>query len=618
VHGAGRTLAHTVRGQSVLAQSVLARTVVWPACALLLAGCASMPDRSEVTKVGSEQRSDADQQVRVFGVKPQKNEQPLELVRGFLEATTSDEADYQTAREYLTPSRAARWNPFVRVSVLSGAMRLSAQHGTGRQGEEDTTVSLAADQVATVDRNRSFAPAAASYRAVLHLVRTAAGDWRIDSLPDGLALSDSDFQRIYQSVNRFYFAQPAPDAGRSAPAQDGLVADPVYVRRRIDPVSATVQALLSGPSSWLQPVVTSAFPAGTRLGGQNPVLDDSGNLRVRFSDEVTRAGRGQCERMAAQLLQSVQDQSSARIESAQVQRSDGTAVCTLGRDGAQAYAPGRVVGDTSQEYFVDAQHRVVALSSTAENAHRVPGPLGDGRAQVRSVAVARDGRTAAGVRTDGRALYVAALSSGGAARTVLTSAAHDPGNGLTAASWDGLGNLWVADRDPARPRLLMWRDGRTTEVSVPNLADGRIEGLRVAADGVRVALLVHQAGHTTLRLGRVERGGTADRPEVSVTELRTVAPQLADVEAASWAGESRLVVVGRQSRGVQQLQYVDTDGSAAYTPSSPGISRVSAVAASEDQSQPLLVDSEEGMYRLPADAEWRQVSPDGMSPVYPG
>ena len=207
---------------------------------------------------------------------------------------------------------------------------------------------------------------------------------------------------------------------------------------------------------------------------------------------------------------------------------------------------------------------------------------------------------------------------GCAARTAVTSKGHNAADRLSAPSFDGLGDVWVADRDPQAPRLVMWRDGQSMDVSVPNLADGRIDAVRVAADGVRIALLVERDGHTTLQLGRVERTGTPDRPQVSVTELRAVAPQLQDVEAVSWAGESRLVVVGRQSRGVQQLQYVDTDGSATYIPSLPGISKVSAVAASEDQSRPLLVDTDAGMYRLPVDNDWQQVSPDGTAPVYPG
>ncbi len=600
---------------------VLAKAGALLGCTMLLAGCASMPDSSEVNKVGGEPRLDNDPQVRVFGVQPQKNEKPLQIVQGFLEATTSDEADYQTARKYLTGS-AAKWDPFAGITVVSGSDGLNLSPGPGAGGRDDAgdTIALTATQVAAVDRKNSYTPAQAPYRTTFHLVKVG-GEWRIDSLPDGLVLSDSDFQRIYRSVNVYYYAQLGPDADRTPAAQHVLVADPVYLRRRIDPVTSTVQALLAGPSTWLQPVVASAFPPGTRLAGQNQklALDDSGKLRVQLGDTAAGIGHDQCERMAAQLLHTVQDQTSAQVGSVELARADGGSVCTLNHDQAQAYAPSRIEGSGSQQYYVDDEHRMVAVSGNADSAHRVLGPFGEPQAQLQSVAVSRDEELAAGVRTDGRWLEIAPLAAAGTARHVLTSAAPDAAHGFTAPSWDGLGNLWVADRDPAHPRLLMLRDGTPTEVSVPNLADGRISALRVSADGVRIALLVTRGNRTTLQLGRVERSGTPDHPVVAVTELRAVAPQLEDVEAASWAGESRLVVVGRRSRGVQQLQYVDTDGSAAYTPTLPGISKVSAVAAFEDQKRPLLVDSDdEGMFRLPPDANWEQVSPNGTSPVYPG
>jgi two-component system sensor histidine kinase MtrB len=131
-------------------------------------------------------------------------------------------------------------------------------------------------------------------------------------------------------------------------------------------------------------------------------------------------------------------------------------------------------------------------------------------------------------------------------------------------------------------------------------------------------MLVTENGRTTLRLGRIERGGTQQHPQLTVTALRLVTPHLEDVKAASWAGVSRLVVVGQESGGVEQIQYVDVDGSASDTTTLPGISGVASVAASESPDKPLLAELGDGIFRLPTDANWKQVSPKGSSPVYPG
>lgn len=153
---------------------------------------------------------------------------------------------------------------------------------------------------------------------------------------------------------------------------------------------------------------------------------------------------------------------------------------------------------------------------------------------------------------------------------------------------------------------------------MPNLGDGRIESLRVAADGVRIAMLVTEGSSTTLRLGRVERGGTQAHPEFTVTALRQVTPYLEDVKAASWAGVSR--IGGRRAgvRGVQQIQYVGVDGSTSDDTTVPGISGVTSVAASESQDKPLLASLGDGIFRLPTDGNWKAVTPKGSSPVYPG
>ena len=53
---------------------------------------------------------------------------------------------------------------------------------------------------------------------------------------------------------------------------------------------------------------------------------------------------------------------------------------------------------------------------------------------------------------------------------------------------------------------------------------------------------------------------------------------------------------------MQQIQYVSTDGSAA--PALEGISEASSVAASEDQTRPLLASYNGSVYRLPLDGNW--------------
>ncbi|MBR7677672.1 GerMN domain-containing protein [Streptomyces daliensis] len=580
-----------------------------------------MPDEGKVDRVDSSHRAEPDSQVRVFGVSPQKGEEPQQIVRGFLEATTSDEATFTTAKEYLTKGLARSWDPFARTTVLSDGPSPGRAHRTA--GERGYTVEVSGSRMAVVDGKHAYSPDKGDYTKGFHLSKVK-GEWRIDRMPSGLVLGESDFQRIYRPINTYYYALLGPDSESVAGGKDVLVADSIYLRRRIDPVTETVAALLAGPTDWIDPVVTSSFPRGAKLArGQHLSLDDSGALSVHLNARGARADRAQCSRMAAQVLHTVQGQASAKVSKVELAGPDGEGLCEQTREQAEIYEPGRLNGRAARQYFIDDKHRVAAFAGNSEKPKPVEGALGQGKVEMGSVAVSRSEREGAAVTRGRRSLYVASLAQGSdLGEPVLTSKAKSEGDRLTAPSWDGLGDLWVADRDPDSPRLLRLRGGTETpeEVTVPGLRKGqRIESLRIASDGVRIALRVQEPnGRRTLQLGRVERSGTVEKPEVTVAELRPVAPQMEDVVAASWAGGSRLVVVGRESGSVQQLQYMETDGSVSNQPTLPGINDVTGVAASEDEDKPLLADSEDGIVRLPPDANWKTLTGSGSEPVYPG
>lgn len=591
-----------------------------PLCAvLLLSGCASMPSGGEVRKVGDGQRADADSQVRVFGIPPGPGETASEIVSGFLEATTSSEEDFATAKKYLSKDLQKRWNPLAKITVYSGVLQSQDDAGTNRR-EGWAKVALSGTKAAVVDTKHTYQPDQTAFDTSFHLTREN-NEWRIDELDDGLVLSESDFQRIYHSANMYYFADLGSDAQRYGSTLETLVADPVYLRNQTDSLAATVSALLGGPTDWLDPVAYTAAPAGVRLYDKGPdhgvTLDDSQHLKVRL-DHAADGLRGQrCTGLAAQLFATVQAQASAKLTSAEILRADGSRACVLPSARARSYGPENLVGSAGGQYFIsdDAQHRLMELSAESTQANAVTGPFGVNKPDLRSAAVSRDGRTAAGVRTGGRQMVVGSLvDDRPLGPPVVTSAVR---NGLSAPSWDGFGDLWVADRDPTAAKLLMLRNGggSPAEVSVPEI-DGRVESLRVASDGVRIALVVAKDGHTMLQLGRIERGGTLQHPEFSVTGLRALTPPGETVKSVSWAGASRLVVLGSELGGVQQIQYVNTDGSASGA--LQGVSEAASVAASEDQTRPLLASYDRNVYRLPADANWKQVTPKGGSPVYPG
>ncbi|MFJ6083082.1 LpqB family beta-propeller domain-containing protein [Streptomyces sp. NPDC092369] len=596
------------------------RATAYAACGVvLLAGCASMPDSGDLRGVESTPRQDT--QVRVFAMPPQDDAQPSDIVSGFLEALTSDDPGYSTARQYLTRTASQTWQPGLSTTVLQNGPGTEA---IGHEVANDLTFTLTGTKVATVDEQQSYAAAKGAYAAPVHLTRDKkTKQWRIDRLPQGVVMGKSDFQRNYMSVNKYYFAS---NSTANTQAHTAAVADPVYVRRYVDPTTEMVRSLLNGPSRWLDPVVRTSFPTGTALkkGVKALTPDDQNKLTVPLNENAARVGSAKCGEMAAQLLFTLQNLTPI-VDTVEL-RSGSKRLCSLGDDPGDLVDTRASAQHPSYLYFIDSKKRLVRLSAENPNTapDPVPGALGETGKALLSVAVSRDEQSAAGVADDGKDLYVASLVSGGSlGDAVLTSHGSTEENRLTAPSWDAHGDLWVADRDPADPRLLLLEQGRGEPIVVkaPGL-DGRIQDVRVAADGVRIALVVAKGDRTSLLIGRIERtgetGGKDERPTVWVQELRSATPELEDVTAMSWAGDSRLVVVGREQGGVQTMRYVQIDGSTPEGPAPAALTGVKELTAAEDDRLPLVAYSEDGIVRLRSGAQWQKVVTDGTAPVYPG
>ncbi|MFD7704830.1 LpqB family beta-propeller domain-containing protein [Streptomyces caelestis] len=596
------------RGAPVRAVAYAASGVV------LLAGCASMPDNGDLRGVESTPRQDA--QVRVFAMPPSEDANPTQIVQGFLEALTSDDPDYKTARQYLTREAAKTWKPELSTTVLSDGPGAQVDR-PDRQDTGSLSYTLTGTKVATVDAQQSYAPASGSYDEPVHLTKDAKTEqWRIDTVPQGVVMGKSDFQRNYMSVNKYYFA--SDDAGSPPMA----VADPVYVRSHVDPTTRMVRSLIEGPTAWLDPAVRTGFPAGTALRkGAGPLTpDDRGRLTVPLNDKAAEVGTGRCEEMAAQLLFTLRTLSPA-VDEVEL-RAGGGQLCSLAQEGAETVATRGALGRPDYLYFVDDKGRLVRITAGSDGTEPapVPGALGEGTKALRSVAVARDERTAAGVALDGKSLFVAPLVSGDSSEEpVLRSTGRTEEDRLTTPSWDAQGGLWVADSDPVDPRLYLLEEGagEPIQVRTPGL-DGRVRAVRVAADGVRIALVVEKDDRSSLVIGRIDRnGGTGERPTVTVLDPRSATPELEQVTAMSWAGDSRLVVVGREQGGVEQMKYVEVDGSTPDVPPPAALTGVESVTASEDEQAPLTAYSVDGIVRLPSGAQWQKVT-EGTAPVYPG
>ncbi|MGF1432279.1 LpqB family beta-propeller domain-containing protein [Kitasatospora sp. LaBMicrA B282] len=629
-----------------------AGTLVVAPAVLLAAGCATMPDSGGPEPVRPPSGADQGVQVRVIPVPPRDGQSPREVLQDFLDAAISDEHDYQTAREYLTPEAVNTWQPDSGAVILNEIRPIAAP---GDGDPDHATVTLHEQETGSLDARHTYRAQDAKndqYDATFKLINVAKdsgkdgkdtaarAQWRISELPSELILNLTNFRNAYQQADRYFFTLPDPGlpAGNTGSDQSVLVPDPIFVRRRIDPASAAALALAKGPSDWLRPAVRSAFDGADPAATVN--TDDPRNPTLKVNGVDFQTSESQCNQMAAQLyftLLSVSGPGS--IEKVTLNAARGGCFFSTAEAKGSSWAPGSLTGgsatdlpyarnaDTGQLVRLDSSAAVAGvLGSTG-----LPAALRPGGGQLGPFAVRRDGKAAAVVSGDGRALYLANLddSAKQLGSALITSLAPN-GQGLGSPSWDGLGGLWVVDRNPAASQVYLMVHGQNRFAPVPvqlpvEDTGDTVDTVKLSSDGTRAALLLLDPVTRTrsLAIGLVVRSGAGPAP-ATITAVRPIAPQLADVTSVAWADPDQLLALGRESEGVQQLHYVPTDGSAGPDNAATlqAVDGMTAVAASEDRTAQVLADSKDQdhtVYSLSggAAAQWK-ADGHGVLPSYPG
>ncbi|MFJ6622115.1 LpqB family beta-propeller domain-containing protein [Kitasatospora sp. NPDC091335] len=560
--------------------------------ALVASGCAAMPDSGGITRVELSQGSaDKNLQARVYPVAPGKGAKPRELLTGFLDAVTADEG-YDTARKYLTESAAADWKPELGIVVLASTTIPAGQDVT----DADTTVSVpvSGQLVANVDEKHSYRLVAGQNNSVSDFTFVRKdGEWRIDKLPSGVIMNETNFRNSFRQVERFFYTAPDPSAVASGNVgQEVLVADPIYLRRRVDPLASAAQAVADGPSKWLSQVVRTAFPDGTRV--ERVTMDDSKGAHVQLG----AADLGEpmaCRRMATQLFYTLADQGKGQFDKLELKGPGGS--CTATRGDSPATGPGSLAGQAAPTQYYQRADGALVATDEGRPGDPVRGILGKPQSNTKPplgvFAVSRGANQAAAISEDGHQVYSVPLADNAVAmgEPVLSSPAKggDKEDGFDSPSWDGRGDLWVVDHNKQAPRVVMVRGAKPYTVSVEGLTGQTVQALKISSDGLRVALVVRTQGSAirSLMFGLVVHGGTPQAPTVKITDLRRAAPTLTDVASVSWAESDQLVVLGKEADRTQQLYFISTDGSQSTDTQLQSAESMLTVAASESRQDRL-------------------------------
>jgi len=373
-----------------------------------------------------------------------------QILTDFMQAVGGPQNGYAVAKKFLTADFAGTWNPDVSAIIRTGSFDVEAT--------DASTMTYSFTSRASVNEQGERQDELNDSPQVLTFVFAQEnGEWRISQAADGIVLSQSAFNVAFREQALYFFD----------PSYAYLVPDVRWFPSRQTSSSRVVQALLTGPSSWLQQAVVTAFPDATTF---SDITTESGSVVVDLSTEALTAASEARDRMRQQLVATLDTPNVALtvrgLDLATPNASGNRAVKNPGVDAAV------LVGVGGTAFGFDGGAGIAALGGLTAQ-------------------VVAGGAVAASLASDKQS--VAFLDANGGISVALAGSATatliEPGPGLAAPSIDPLRFIWSAEAANAST-LTAWEvDG--TAHAVPGLpSDSAIVSLDVSRDGARLLLLL--------------------------------------------------------------------------------------------------------------------------------
>jgi hypothetical protein len=635
------------------------RSAAWSvalAVGMAVTSCATLPTNGSValhTLPGAD--GQAQHGVQVDPVPPRPGWSAAEVVYGFLAASAAfDNHQHAVARKYLTPRFNRKWSPGWAATIIDSPKvnPLQPPAKFSNPGPPTRVLELTGKRFATLqtpgqDQAGSvvMSPGVPKYRFLL--VPRARG-WRIDSNIDSnlkpvsptlLMLTSTDFARDYLPRNLYFYS----------PRGDALVPDPVYIPQTSpeSEVNGLVKALIHPrppsswppPSSWLWHAATTAFPAGAKLIGAQVV----GGIKavIDLGGAAARADLDERERMAAQLYWSLTyspyaTQYASSIKSVVLEinnrpvKSPTTSASLLPRSPSSSLY---------YQAYSAQEPEVAALLVGSPTPVPLPLPAGLGNIAFTTMAVSTQPHVPPVIAgCAGRSLYLIKLTAAiqdaaklSAAGKLTTVRKRLPA-GCSSLSWDNSGNLWITAKSQA---LVLPTAGATTlskaalvDVQVPQLSTANppaIPTLRVAPDGVRVAMIVGAGHNKRILVAAISRNASFTFIG-QIQQMLRVGSDIGNPVALTWLDPDHLLALSRSGTGRTQLFEVPLNGGesteitipvgvtslAASWPNGPAPHVVIGIAPTVNS--PGKIEMAKSGWPNP---DWVPVA-QGTSPVYPG
>lgn len=241
-----------------------------------VAACASLPDSGPVHE--GQVDSDSRNPLAQLASGPIDGSSPEKLLADFQQACAAGTYDdYGIARQFLTSGTRRSWHPQTQVTVLKPKTELKLTFTDG--AKEATGSGQPVLRVNQVGMRQSFR----EEETIKYELTKEDGQWRINSLPDGVVLTNTAFKNAYSQRNVYYWSSD----------HRFLIPDPRWVPRK-NIVQYLLTALFSAPTGDLEGAVSvhepiTKIPSNlVTVQGRKAMVELPDTLRLRSEMEMTR------------------------------------------------------------------------------------------------------------------------------------------------------------------------------------------------------------------------------------------------------------------------------------------------------------------------------------------
>jgi hypothetical protein len=268
-----------------------------------------------------------------------------------------------------------------------------------------------------------------------------------------------------------------------------------------------------------------------------------------------------------------------------------------------------VLSPHPEAYFMK-DGRLHRLSGN-DQSPQVLGPAGQKSREITHPAVSGEATPRVAALSAG-GVWVAGVDGGGQWQRWIK------GDSLTAPSWDRYGDVWSVERVGSRQsRVWHARSGQPRQMRVPDLEKADVSALKVARDGVRVAVVADAGSGQQVRVGSIDRendtmGGW------ETLDATTVGSEVVDI---AWQDFRTLLVLTKDNKQNRELTVWNvTDGTQQTSGTPKSDARIRTITAAPDGR--LLAGADEDgeilVWEPDKKKDWRSLVNGGaITPVYP-